>query len=214
MNSSSTVTTVSVKKTCPATSTCVFNQKASIDLTRFPSSGWHHLRVRATVEEPDGKELVATSFIPVFINNGKPRNDFGQAAIDGTLNYAAGRGWYTGAEYVWSIVYDPPQVGETIRGVHTFRVRPMATSTPRPLSYFVVKLDATHTAPGTLLYEQRSAATEPLEISLDTRTLTDGWHSIVVRSESAGQPGTSCAVCSGQPQTHAGDTKVWFYVDN
>ena len=65
------------------------------------------------------------------------------------------------------------------------------------------------------MYESRNGKTDVIDVAVDTRKLSNGWHSIIARTEAAGYSGANCSqFCSGQQQTHAGDGKIWFYVDN
>ena len=214
IDDSSFVQTNRVDVTCPVGQTCAWDDSVTIDTSAFPNDGWHHLRVRAVVKEPDGKELIATNFIPVYLNNGKPVADFKYATLGGTTDYIAGRGWYTNVNYTWSAIFNPPTAGERVSGIYKVTVRPMATGNPQPISRFVVIRDAAHTAPGETIYDTNSPSTKPIEISIDTTKLANGWHSLLARTESANQVPGVCAPCSGGPQTHAGTTKIWFYVQN
>ncbi|HEU5012559.1 MAG TPA: hypothetical protein VFT66_08445 [Roseiflexaceae bacterium] len=208
------VQTDKVGVTCPVDQTCSWDDEVTIDTSDFPNDGWHHLRVRATVREPDGNELVATNFIPVYLSNGKPVADFRYVTLGGTTDYIAGRGWYTNVNYTWSAVFSPPKAQARISGVYNVTVRPMATDNPQPVSRFIVKLDSTHTDPGVTIYDTTSSETKPVALSIDTTQLTNGWHSLLARTEAGNQASTGCAQCSGEPQIHAGTTKVWFYVQN
>lgn len=208
--------TTKVNLTCPVTDTCAWSSQVTVDTSAFPYDGWHQIRVRAIVAEPDGKELVASSFLPVYLSNGKPRQDLEPDVelIEGTTDYIAGRGWYTSAGYAYSVVLNPPTADQRIKGVYNVAVRSAADSNPQPVSRFIAKLDATPTQPGTVLYDVPRAQQDPVTISIDTTKLANGWHSLLVRTEAGNQPGSSCPVCSGQPQIHAGVTKVWFNVQN
>jgi hypothetical protein len=214
IDDSSFVQTDKVGVTCPVDQTCAWDDEVVIDTSDFPNDGWHHLRVRVTVREPDGKELVATNFIPVYLDNGKPVADFRYATLGGTTDYIAGRGWYTDVNYTWSALFNPPKAGDRISGIYTVTVRPMATDNPQPISRFIVKLDSTHTDGGVTVYDTTSSETRPITLKIDTTKLTNGWHSLLARTEAGNQASTGCAICSGEPQIHAGTTKVWFYVQN
>ncbi len=206
--------TVKVNTTCPNQGTCSWDKQVTVNTAAFPYDGWHHIRIRATVVEPDGKELVVSSFVPVYFKNGKVRKDFNQAFIGGTNDYVSGRGWYTEQGYSWSSVFDPKQVGQRVNGIYKVKVRSHASGNSMPVSRFIVKMDATHDAEGSVLYDVPYEQSSPTEIQIDTRRLANGWHSLLARTETAGLPGGTCAVCSGNPQTSAGVTKVWFYVQN
>lgn len=205
---------VTLDVNCPPTATCAWDSQARIDPARFPYAGWHHLRLRAKVLEPDGNELIASTFIPMELLNGKPVQNVDDLLFNGRLDYVAGRGWYTNAGYVYGLIFDPPTAGERVRGIYRVQVRSGAQDNPQPISRFIVKLDATHTSPGQTLYEVAGPQETPHELAIDTTKLANGWHSLLVRAEAANQPGSTCRGCSGLPQTHAGTAKVWFYVQN
>lgn len=205
----------SAKLYVKCTGTCAWDRELVVDTTKFPYDGMRHMRVRAVVQEPDGKEMVATNFIPVYLNNGnRPVQTFRDVPISGSTNYVAGRGWYTDANYLWSVVFDPITVGKTVSGTYRVKVRSVINGGPQPISRFLVKLDGTHTSDGVVVYDKAGAVDKPMELAIDTTRLANGWHSLAVRSEAANQVASTCSVCSGQKQTHAGVTKVWFFVQN
>lgn len=199
---------------CPINQTCSWDDEVAIDTSDFPNDGWHHLRIRAVVKEPDGKELIATNFIPVYLNNGKPVADFRDATLGGTTDYLAGRGWYTDVNYTWSAIFNPPTASERVSGMYAVTVRPVVTGNPQRISRFVVKLDGTHTSAGETVYDGPGTSNKSMTLSIDTTKLANGWHSLLARTEAGNQASTGCAQCSGEPQIHAGVTKIWFYVQN
>lgn len=210
--------TAKVNVTCPKTDTCGWDREVTARTNEFPNDGWHTMRIRGVVREPDGKELVATTFIPVYLNNGKPVQNHPDADISDRTSdrydYVAGRGWYTERNYIWSVIFAPPYANKTVNGTWAVRMRPMATTNPLPISRFIVKLDATHSAAGTVAYDSTENSTKAVNLNIDTKKLGNGWHSLLARTESANQPNTNCSGCSGKPQTQAGVTKIWFNVKN
>ncbi len=214
IDDSTFVQTDKVGVTCPVDQTCAWNDEVAIETSDFPNDGWHHLRIRAVVKEPDGKELIATNFIPVYLNNGKPVADFRDSTLGGTTDYLAGRGWYTDVNYTWSAIFNPPTAGERVNGIYTVTVRPVVTSNPQPISRFIVKLDGTHTSAGETVYDGPGTSNKSMTLSIDTTKLANGWHSLLARTEAGNQASTGCAQCSGEPQIHAGVTKIWFYVQH
>lgn len=208
---------IKVNMTCPINTTCTRDQTVTLDTSEFPYDGWHQIRIRASVNEPDGKQMVASSFIPVYLSNGKPRQDLTpvQLLMNGSTDYLSGRGWYTGAGYVFSSIMDPRTASQRVSGVYQLQIRTDIQENSRPLTKLIVKLDATHTAAGETLIDMANPEDgETYPLSIDTTRLSNGWHSLLARVESANQPGATCSVCSGQPQTHAGVSKVWFFVQN
>lgn len=206
--------TARVDLACPKTDTCGWDREVTMNTQDFPNDGWHTIRMRAVVREPDGKELVATTFIPVYLNNGKPVKHNKDADVSDRYDYVAGRGWYTDRNYIWSAIFAPPYANKTVSGTWAVRIRPAATQNPLPISRFIAKLDATHSAPGTIVYDSTANNTKDVNLTIDTKKLSNGWHSLLARTESAGQPSTMCAACSGATQTQAGVTKIWFNVRN
>ena len=199
-------------------STCAFNVPVSLDTTQLPD-GWRELRLRATTETPDAKSYLNSSAIMLNVQNGGPSDDVG---FNNWCDYQSlvGRGWYDTFEYTNAVIECVPQA--PISGTHTFRVRAQ-----EPSQRLVVALDRTHfipavgpwpdqeANPGQILFDEDGDFQSFNPITIDTTTLSDGWHTLAVTSTGPSGDSSQCAYCL--PTTvnvPSGAAKIWFYVQN
>ncbi len=195
---------------------CAFNVPVSLDTTKM-TNGWREIRIRATSDSPDGKRFLNSSGIPLRIVNG---GGGGGSNYNRWCNNRSliGRGWYDGFGYTNAVIECVPL--ETVSGVHTFNVRAQQTS-----NHLQVALDKTHYIPavgswpevapsaGRILFDRAGNFQSFMPITVDTRQLANGWHSLAVTS--TGDGGTSsCAFCNGEHNNPAGVAKIWFFVQN
>jgi hypothetical protein len=210
------VESVDVVQSCPRPQTCRFDRRLNLDLGAFPYSGWQVLRINAQAVEPNGQYMLTQAAVPVYMATSKPQQDYYKVAFNYTYDYASGKGWYAArgkpqAEhgYVSGFIYDPPPVGVTVRGQWSVGVGSGVTDVKKPITRLLVKLDATHTSPGIVVYDVPNEDTYHA-LTIDTTQLEDGWHSLLVRAEIFGvDSGTG-----SEDQLFAGTTRTWFYVDN
>lgn len=195
---------------------CAFNVPVSLDTTKM-TNGWREIRIRATSDSPDGKRFLNSSGIPLHIVNG---GGGGGSNYNRWCNNRSliGRGWYDGFGYTNAVIECVPLA--PVSGVHTFNVRAQQTS-----NHLQVALDKTHYIPavgswpevapsaGRILFDRAGNFQSFTPITVDTRQLANGWHSLAVTS--TGDGGTSsCEFCNGEHNNPAGVAKIWFFVQN
>jgi len=192
---------------------CAFNVPVSLDTSKM-GSGWREIRIRATVETVDGKRFLNSSGVPLNIGGGG-------GGYDRWCNNTSliGRGWYDGHGYTNAIIECVPQT--PISGVHTFSVRAQKDS-----GHLQVALDKSHFIPavgpwpevkpsaGQILFDKDGNFQSFFPVSVDTRRLANGWHSLAVTSTGSGGSASDCDFCTGQENLPAGVAKIWFYVQN
>jgi hypothetical protein len=194
---------------------CAFSVPVSLD-TRGMTDGWREIRIRATTETPDGFEFLNSSGIPVLVNNGGPRIDY-EREIDN--HGLIGRGWYEGFGYTNAWIGNVPE--SKVSDVYTFQVRAQKES-----EHLTVVLDKTHyipavgswpeqlPSPGQVLFDQHGDWGSFFPIDIDTRTLSNGWHTIAVKSTGPNGSISECGFCNGELNKPSGVAKAWFFVEN
>jgi len=204
---------------CPydgVTSTnCAFNVPVSLDTTQM-QDGWRELRIRGTTDTPDGKRFLNSSGIPINVQNGGSDSNYNRWCNNTSL---IGRSWYEGFGYTNAIIECVPL--QPISGVHTFRVRAQQAS-----EHLEVALDKTHFIPavgpwpaqqptlGEILFDADGDFGSFFPITIDTRNLSDGWHTLAVTSTGPNGGPSQCSYCQGEINKPKGVAKIWFFVQN
>jgi hypothetical protein len=170
-------------QTCSGT--CTFWFHASIDTTKATSDGRKELRIHAHVKEPDGKEMLVTNGWQLYLANGdRPVSDYRSADV------TTARGWYTDVGYTNATLKSDLPLAP-VSGVWSFKVSLQPGSGGIPVTHHVVLLDANFHAgiPGTVLKEGASAWSGT--ITLDTRTLVNGPHKLILRADANASAGST-----------------------
>ena len=184
--------------------------------------GWHTLSIRATslYGQFIHQEYFSTvSQIPLFTKNGLPPT--GREISDQARDWVRGGGWHHESQgYAIAVIKDFPT--RPISGSHTFWFK-----SDSPTKHCKVTLDRTHYIPatddgkwpevpvsaGALLFDEETDCREFIPVTVDTTTLTNGWHSLGVQVENP-----NLAVDQGFPENGLnkleGVMKFWFFVDN
>ena len=166
----------------------------------------------------DGNTYVSSSAIPLNVENGKTDDDEETNMYCGHTSLI-GRGWYTDIGYANGIIRCVPQA--PVSGVHVFEVKVGSVS-----SHLNVSLDKTHHIPavgpwpeqpmttGTVLFDEDGDFDRFFPVVVDTTALSNGWHSLGVRSRSEDSDTSVCGWCGDELHFTSGTAKIWFYVDN
>lgn len=196
-----------------ASTNCSWSVPVTLDTRRLGGNGWHTLRVRATVDTPDGRRWTTSSDIPLCVGTG---------ACGGAMPDLTGKGWYETIGYTNVRIRSDTIPTAPVRGVYTFYVR----AHKEPSSHLQVAMDKSHYIPpvgswkeeppsaGQLLYDRDGNYQSWVPVAIDTRTLANGWHSFAVRSTSLQTDKSTCSYCRGEDNHAEGVAKIWFYVDN
>jgi myo-inositol-hexaphosphate 3-phosphohydrolase len=206
-------------RVCPydgVTSTnCAWNVPVSLDTRRLGSDGWHTLRIRATVDTPDGNRWTTSSDIPLCVS---------QSGRDctGSVKALTGKGWYETTGYSNAQIRNDSVPIRPVGGVHTFYVRQDEGGE----RHMQVALDKSHFIPavgnwpaqqpttGTILFDQDQNVSDWMPIQVDTRALANGWHAFAVQVTSEEGDTSECSYCRGEMNHSSGVVKLWFYVQN
>jgi hypothetical protein len=195
-NGTTNLVNLPISFTC-SDETCEMWVHVTADTTKVPHDGRQEFRFRAKVSEPDGTTMFPTTGWQAYLANGKSVNDYRSSDL------TIARGWYTDAEYTnAALKSDLPLT--PVSGVWSFKVSLKPGSGGIPVTYHHVLLDANFHGgiPGTVLKK----GTGPFEgtITLDTRTLVNGPHKLLLKADADAAPGS----------TNSGVLVVPFVVQN
>ena len=175
--------------TCP-TSQCDLWYHLDYDTTRVPADGSLEFRFHAVVISPDGKKgYTSTGWQAVLANGGRPVQTYR------TPTFIEARGWYTDTEYENARVTTPLPTGP-VSGTWSIGLRLAAGSGGTPATHVLVTVDPKfHADPvdrGQVVLERTGSFTGTLAI--DTRTLSNGAHRLVMRTDSTVAAGIDSGV--------------------
>jgi hypothetical protein len=175
--------------TCP-TAQCDLWYRLDYDTTRVSADGYLEFRFHAKVIAPDGSEgYTSTGWQATLANGGRPIQNYR------TPPFTEARGWYTGTEYENARFTStlPPQ---TVSGIWTCNVKMAPGSGGTKTTHTLVTIDprfhATPVERGQVVFETNGPYQGP--ISIDTRTLPDGPHRLLLRTDSTVASGTGSGV--------------------
>jgi hypothetical protein len=166
--------------TCP-TSQCDLWYHLDYDTRLVPADGYLEFRFHAKVQSPDGSiGYTSTGWQATLANGGRPVQSYRVPP------WIEARGWYTGVEYENARLTSALPTGP-VSGLWTFGVKLAPGSGGRPANHVMVSLDPRfHAVPvdrGRVIFEQSGPYTG--NITIDTRTLSDGAHRLFMRTDSA-----------------------------
>ena len=176
---------------------CTFQRTAYIDTTRA-RDGVHELRVHVHTDRADGNEMFPSTGWRAVIDNRSP-------SAAPTSEPITARGWYTGADYANAEIlgWNPVQ---PVSGVWTPRIELKAPSgIPITRSFAYLDPDFHAGRAGTKLLDR--AGEFRGELRIDTRTLSNGPHRLVLRADA------DCRRCD-PAGVNSGVLAVYFVVDN
>lgn len=180
-----------------ASGDCTFERTAYIDTTRA-RDGVHELRVHVHTDRPDGNEMFPSTGWRAVIDNRSP-------SAPPTSEPITARGWYTGADYANAEIVDWNPV-EPVSGVWTPRIELKAPSgIPITRSFAYIDPDFHAGREGTKLLDR--AGEFRGELRINTRTLSDGAHRLLLRADA------DCRRCD-PAGVNSGVLAVYFIVDN
>lgn len=179
--------------------TCTWRDTIVLDPALITSSGMKQFRFRGFIREPDGTEMRTSTGVYAMVDNGKPRRD--TYKIGNTYDVIEARGWYTDANYAVAVLFDPPQ--GPVSGVWTpsVRMEPGVDGVPVTSHYAALDTDFHNNNPG--IPVKSGSGPYRGTLSIDTRSLSEGWHRLFMRSDQAMPTG----------HTHSGVLATWFLVD-
>ena len=152
----------------------------NVDTTQLANNGRNEIRLRAYANTPDGNVMHTSMNMMIFYVNGKPVSNMGR------FPFERGKGWYTGSGYCeGDIVTDLPQ---SVSGIWspTLRIVDHAEAGDIPVTHHFVSLDPDfHATPVVLgsIIADGSGPFPQQAVSIDTRSLTNGKHKLLLRAD-------------------------------
>ncbi|MEN8260438.1 MAG: DNRLRE domain-containing protein, partial [Pseudomonadota bacterium] len=155
--------------------TCTWQDTLTFDTRVFPWDGWQQFRVRATVDEPDGKSMRTSTGLHAYLKNGKTVKH-----VYSDPDLLEARGWYSDVGYATSKVEG--LTAGPVSGLWAPWVEMQPGAGGIPITSHYVALDAAVHAGnfGTPLLQGDG----PYEgrVMIDTTTLTNGWHKLFLKA--------------------------------
>ena len=171
---------------CP--STCEFWVRTVVDTSRA-NDGWHEIRVKPRVELSNGEVQLTSTGWPIRTENGNADGG-SRSDSDGARLGITGRGWYDGHGYQNAVLSSPEGVlpGQVVSGVWKPTVRLDAGSGGDEPTFTAAYVDPDFhhndedsTGGGMVIGTWNGELRGP--ISIDTRRLSNGPHTLVLRVE-------------------------------
>jgi hypothetical protein len=186
---------VAVRQNAPqsfscATEQCQITVPLTIDPGLMANSGWHEIRFTADTRTKDGQRMFQTTRWCVNAANGRSASNY-CGPTDPGRNAAAG--WYTGIEYTNVWIDDGTFPYQPLKGTWCFRAR---FEDDRGFASVDPAFHADPPNIGTVLYDDVGLNVWR-SICLDTTTLTNGVHTLHLRTDDAGTPPAPPGTASG-----------------
>ena len=168
--------------------TCTFWVRSVVE-TSNANDGWHEFRFKARVRMSNGAVMLTSSGWPAYVRNGN--------VVDGSrsaMGPIVGRGWYEHEGYQNAVLRDTEDVLGVVSGAVTLTLRldKGADGGNTTFSAAYVDPDFHHGHHGQPLIE--SAGPFRGDVTIDTRTLSNGVHRLVLRVDSTGSVGTNSGI--------------------
>jgi hypothetical protein len=179
--------TSNINKKCVGDEACTLWFHLSGDTAQYPVDGRQEFRFHAIVKQPDGKSTMPSTGWQAYLKNGYAKKDYRSSD-----DFLEGRGWYTGEGYTIARLTTPLPKGP-ISGVWTAGVKMAPGSGGRPVTQHYAMIDPCFTCEpeteGTVLKE--GAGSFSGKINIDTRWLSNGPHTLVLRSDAPSKTGST-----------------------
>jgi len=153
--------------------TCVYWVHLDVDMGKHPYSGWQEVRIRPTVVEPDGNQLVGSTSYQVYVQNGHPVKSYRPA------DFLQGKGWYSQTGYAQARITSPLPTGP-VAGKWTIQIGCDASS--KPVTGCGVYIDPDFHANSDGRVQLSVKGGWKGSVTIDTTQLANGMHKLVVRS--------------------------------
>lgn len=163
-------------------------QHISLDTTRVPFDGLQELRLFTEVRQPDGKVQYVSTGWALDIRNGKPVNHYKPDAQ--APRFTEGRGWYTGANYTNSR-FEDPAFQTPVSGLWTPDLKMTAGSGGVSVTSHAVYIDPDFHNGSSGITVKSGLGKWDGDVAIDTTTLTNGPHKLVLRADAAISTGTN-----------------------
>jgi hypothetical protein len=176
-----------VNAKCVGSSPCTLWFHLTGNTALYPADGRQEFRFHAIVKQPDGKKTMPSTGWQAYLKNGYSNSDYRN-----TDNFTEGRGWYTNEGYTTARLTTPLPKGP-ISGVWNIGVKLAPGSGGRPVAEHFVLIDPCFTCEkesfGTTI--KQGAGSFRGNVSIDTRSLSNGPHQLFLRSDAPSSTGST-----------------------
>ncbi|MGH2522155.1 MAG: hypothetical protein ACRDH2_06595, partial [Anaerolineales bacterium] len=176
--------------------TCEFWVHVDADTTQVPYDGRQEWRIRARVNEPDGKALSSSTNWQTYLANGKPLNHY--------RNYDLLKGKSTHNDSSVAARLDSGYPLAPVTEPFTVRFRCEADGPAISECLVAVDSDFDKGNPGVILYQTTSSSEEPRALTIDPAQFPAGAHRLVVRASANHSIGSTNVGMLGLPFTVVG----------
>ena len=185
-------------RTCPIDQTCRWEDTLTFNTADIAYDGWQQVRVRGRVRQPDGKEMLTSTGLQIYVQNGHPIKN-----ITDRPDFAEARGWYTDVGYATSTLLAPPTGPVSGIWEPSVKLEEGADGIPITGYYCALDTDFHNGNPGIPVLQGNGPYRGKLRI--DTTRLSNGWHRLFLKTD-AFDPVTG--------STNSGVLAVFFEVRN
>jgi len=163
-------------------------QKITMDTNLIPFDGLQEMRFFTQVRHVDGADQEVSTGWALDIRNGKTVNHYKPDAQ--APEFTEGRGWYEGTGYT-NVRWEETALITPVSGIWTPDLKMTAGAGGTPVTFHAVYIDPNfhHGSSGIVVKEGQGKWDG--DVAIDTRTLSNGMHKLVLRGDSTISTGTN-----------------------
>jgi hypothetical protein len=179
--------TTGINKKCVGDAPCTLWFQLTGNTALFPTDGRQEFRFHAIVKQPDGKQTMPSTGWQAYLKNGHRVSDYRN-----TDNFTEARGWYTNEGYTTARLTTPVPKSP-VSGIWTLGVKLAPGSGGRPVTEHFVLVDPCSTCdPETMgTAVKQGAGSFQGNVAIDTRGMSNGPHTLVLRSDAPSKTGST-----------------------
>jgi hypothetical protein len=164
-------------------------QHIAIDTTQIPFDGFQEMRFFTEVRHTDGADQYASTGWHLLLTNGRPVNHYkpdSQAA-----EFTEGRGWYEGEAAYTNARWEAPALTQPVSGIWSPDVKMTAGSGGASVTFHGLYIDPNFHAGSQGIVVMAGLGKWEGPVAIDTRTLSNGLHRLVLRGDATVADGTN-----------------------
>ena len=164
-------------------------QHVAIDTTQIPYDGFQEMRFFTEVRHTDGADQYASTGWHLLLTNGRPVNHYkpdSQAA-----QFTEGRGWYEGDANYTNARWEDVALTQPVSGIWSPDLQMTAGSGGASVTFHGLYIDPNFHAGSQGIVIKAGLGSWDGPIAIDTRTLSNGLHKLVLRADASVADGTN-----------------------
>ncbi|MCA1572323.1 MAG: hypothetical protein LC798_18840 [Chloroflexi bacterium] len=177
-------------KTYPMPDSTIW-QKITVDTNASPFDGLQEMRFFTQVTHTDGADQEASTGWALDIRNGKTLNHYKPDAQ--APNFHEGRGWYEDTEYSNGRFEELPLIAP-VSGIWAPDLKMTAGAGGTPVTFHAAYIDPNFHAGSHGIVVKQGQGKWDGDVAIDTRTLSNGLHKLVLRADSTISSGTNSGI--------------------